>query len=125
MNFREFLDEVQKIKSDEVRSRTESSLELVVSKKNLEVIIPVLEAYFGHALKPEGDRPSEESDRYSKPYGGVRQGQTLYFQKDEKGFAIAMLWPWGNGLSVTVKIIRGRIEEIPGKKSFLSGLFGK
>ena len=125
MNFRGFLDEIQKINCDEIRGRTESSLEVVVDKKNLDKIIHALEIYFGAALKPQGQRPSAESDRYSNPYGGVRQDQTLYFRKDEKGFAIAMLWPWGNGASVTVKIFRGHIEEPAqkGKKSFFEGLF--
>ena len=127
MNFRGFLDEIQKINFDEIRSRTESSLEVVVAKNNLEKIIHALEVYFGPALKAEGQRPSADSDRYSKPYGGIRQDQTLYFRRDEKGFAIAMLWPWGNGTSVTVKIFRGHIEEPAQKKkkSFWGSLFGK
>ena len=120
MNFREFLDEVQKIKPEELRVRTESSLEVVASKDHLGKINPVLETYFGPAFKPQGRRPTRESDRYSSPYGGIRRDQTLYFREDEEGFAIAMLWPWKNGVSVTVKIIRGQIEESPakGQRSF-------
>ncbi len=125
MTFREFLDQVQLIKFEEMRGRTESSLEVVVSRENLGKIVPVLESFFGPALKLQGQQPTGESDRYSKPYGGIRQDQTLYFRKDEKGFVIAMLWPWGSGDSVTVKILRGHIEERSeaGKKSFWKTLF--
>lgn len=127
MNFREFLDEIQGIKFEEMRGQTESSLEVVVSKENLGKIVPVLEAYFGPALKPQGCQPTGESDYYSKPYGGVRQDQTLYFRKDDKSFVIAMLWPWGSGISVTVKILRGQIAESYDlkKKPFWKTLFGR
>lgn len=128
MTFTELIDELQKVKAEETRGRTESSLEVVISKDSLAKVIPILEDYFGPALKPQGQQPNADSDRYSKPYGGVHSDQTLYFRKEDKGFAIAMLWPWGNGVSITLRVIRERSEEAvtqPPPKSFLGKIFGK
>lgn len=82
--------------------------EVVAAKDHLPAAIAVLEAFFGAPLKASGQKSSKEADAIAKPYGGVYENQTLYYRKTESGSAIALLWPWGGGMPVTIKIIRGQ-----------------
>lgn len=106
MTFKELLSEVAKIKCRETRVRTDNALEVVIAKSDLGSLTAVLESYFGPALKPAGTQPSREANRYAEPYGGIRRDQTMYFRKQEGGAEIALLWPWGSGDVLTVKIFR-------------------
>lgn len=106
MTFKELLDRVSRIQYHEMRSQSETFIEVVVAKAHLQELTDALISYFGPALKPQGKAASRDSDKYSKPYGGVRKDQELYYKKDENTAALALLWPWGSGAFVTVKIIR-------------------
>lgn len=106
MTFKELLSEMAKIKCRETRVRTDSALEVVIAKADLKSLTAALESYFGPALKPEGVQPSREANRYAEPYGGIRRDQTMYFRKQESALDIALLWPWGSGDVLTVKIFR-------------------
>jgi hypothetical protein len=104
MTFDELMKEVKKIELHEVRAQQPNYMEVVVAKKNMDSLLTVFESYFGVPLKPEGQNPSQEANQHSQPYGGVQSNQTLYFQKNEKGSTLALLWPWGSGVLITVKI---------------------
>ncbi len=106
MDFNEFLEQVKTIQCQERRNQTSDYVEIVVAKPHWEMMDQVLKSYFGEPLKPHGQNPSRDADKCSKPYGGVRKDQTLYFQKTETGTYAALLWPWGSGTAVTLKIIR-------------------
>lgn len=106
MNFSEFLEQFQKVQCQERRTQTDDYFEVVVAKPNWPAMDEALRSYFGEPMKPQGQNPSRDADKCAKPYGGVRKDQTLYFQKNETGSYAALLWPWGNGTSVTLKIIR-------------------
>ena len=106
MDFSSFLETVKEIQCQEKRTLTADYVEVVVTKANWESMAKVLETFFGLPLKPEGQKPSRDAENCAKAYGGVRQNQTLYFQKNETGSYAALLWPWGNGTSVTLKIIK-------------------
>ena len=106
MNFSEFLEQVQKLQCQERRTQTESYVEVVVAKLYWPDMDQVLQSFFGAPLKPQGQRPSSESDRCAKPYGGVRKDQALYFKKSDNDSYAALLWPWGSGTAVTLKIIK-------------------
>jgi len=125
MIFSELLAEIQKLKREEQRAQTEEYLEVVISKDSLESLNKVLSGYFGPPLKPEGHAPSGKANRHAKPYGGIRDDQTMYFRQGEGYSEYAFLWPWGNGIRVTAKIIR---TEGPspkdGGKGFFVRLFG-
>ena len=105
MSFDELLHEVTKFKFQEKRVQEENHFEAVVAVADLGTLTGVLDAYFQAPFKPKGLPPSKEANVYSEPYGGVQAGQTLYYRKDEKGAALALLWPWGGGAFVTLKII--------------------
>ncbi len=104
MTFEDLLGEVKKIELHEVRTQQANYLEVVVAKKNMDALLTVFESYFGVPLKPEGQQVSQEASQHSQPYGGVQSNQTLYFQKNEAGSTLALLWPWGSGVLITVKI---------------------
>jgi hypothetical protein len=36
-------------------------------------------------------------------FGGIMAGQTLYFTKQADGVIFAMLWPWQDGIRITLK----------------------
>ncbi|MBU9889591.1 MAG: hypothetical protein KTQ49_06960 [Candidatus Omnitrophica bacterium] len=128
MTFAELLEALERVSAEETRKRTECFLERVISRGGLAKVFPLLEDYFGRPFKPEGQRPTAVSDRYAGPYGGIRSDQTLYFKKEERGFSIAMLWPWGNGTSITMRVI-GELSEpeapAPSRRPFWAKLFGK
>ncbi len=106
MNFSELLDALQELKYEERRTREENYFEAVISKENLEPLSALLKDYFGAPVKPAGRPPSWSDSLTARPYGGIRQDQTLYLVKKETGMEIVLLWPWGNGMLVTVKVIQ-------------------
>lgn len=106
MTFEEFLCEVKNIRCQETRAWTDKYCEVVVASADLEAMAVVLQSYFGPPLKPKGERPSKEANAFAEPYGGIFDSQTMYFHKNGQGSELALLWPWGSGLSVTVKIIK-------------------
>lgn len=106
MTFEELRTKVKTLKCEEFRVEDSDYIEVVVAKTELAAMLTVLDSCFGPPLKPVGEDPSDEANRYAEPHGGVRDNQTLYYRKNEKGHELALLWPWGSGLSVTVKMIR-------------------
>ncbi len=106
MTFESMLGELKKIRFEETRSQDENYFEAVLNKEGMESISAVLQTYFGMPLKPEGESPSAQASQYSEPYGGIRSNQTMYYQETAEGSDTALLWPWGNGCSITLKIYR-------------------
>lgn len=118
MTFQDCLTELQNIKFEESRAHTEDYFEAVISKAALDSLDRILTSYLGPPLKPEGQMPSGEANRHAKPYGGIRKDQTMYYRQDGDHSECALLWPWGGGARITVKIIR---SKDPGSKAGLSG----
>jgi len=108
MTFEELLKDVARIKCDEKRSMTADCCEVVVSTGESKKLNEVLSSYFGPPQKMRGGNFSSEARQHAELYGGVRSGQTMYFRKLETGLELALLWPWSNGMSLTVKIIRNQ-----------------
>ena len=126
MTFTELLAEVPKLKCEEQRAQAADYLEVVVAPETLVSLHKILATYFGLPLKPEGHSPSGEARRYAEPYGGIRKDQTMYFRQDGDFSQCALLWPWGSGTRVTVKIIQSKgAGPAGGGKGFLAGLFGR
>ena len=106
MTFDDLLEQIQNIPCSEKRAREANYCEVVFAQPNMPQVNAALEACFGTPLKPEGKMPSAEATEYSKAYGGVQGNQVLYYRKSASGDEMAMLWPWGSGASVTLKMIR-------------------
>ncbi len=106
MTFSEMIEAVKKNPCEEKRAQDDNYLEVVVKKPDLKAFSSVLQDYFGPPFKPEGKSPSAEAERVAQPYGGVRGNQTMYFRRTDEGTEVALLWPWGCGTLLTLKIIR-------------------
>lgn len=105
MTFQELLAEAKKISCVESRAQLDHYVEIVVASDALPPAEALLCSYFGRPLKAKGVAPTPEISTQTRPYGGVQQNQTMYFRQGADGGEFAFLWPWGNGLSITLKIM--------------------
>ena len=105
MSFPELLSNLRKQELQELRAHTDDYFEAVVSMSTLVTVEDVLMSHFGVPVKPAGVSASGEANRYSKPYGGIRKQQTMYYKAKDNGHECAFLWPWGCGTLVTLKVI--------------------
>ena len=110
MNFTEFLSEVKKLNLREIRKDQPDYLEGVLAVSLLPRLVSILESHFGPATKPPGPPPKEKDRKIASPYGGVEKNQTLYAADRGGENELALLWPWGDGASVTVKIARRPVD---------------
>ncbi|MDD5226039.1 MAG: hypothetical protein PHV97_02510 [Candidatus Omnitrophica bacterium] len=126
MTFQDFLAQIQTVKIEESRAQTEEYFEAVIAKASLDPLHKILTAYFGPALKPEGCSPSGEANRRAKPYGGIRKDQTMYFRRDAEHCECALLWPWGSGTRITIKVSQSRNSASgDGLTGFLKNIFSR
>ena len=106
MTYDQLLTEVKKLKCLETRTDSKSELEFVIKANDVSIINSVLQNYFGPPLKPAGQEPTKEAWNYTVNLGGIRENQTLYYVKREEVSYCAMIWPWSNKVSITVKIFQ-------------------
>lgn len=106
MTFEELLTAVKTMKCNEKRADEKDYCEVVMAKAQMPAMIETLQTYFGNPLKPEGENPSADAKRYADSHGGIHSNQTLYHRQNGGGSEMALLWPWGSGQAVTVKIVR-------------------
>lgn len=106
MRYDLFLEELKKVPFLELRSDDPDCFELVVKVSEMSKVNAVLETFFGKAIKPKGEKVSEDAKKKAAPYGGVRDDQSLYYVAAEELYFYSLIWPWANGQSATVKVIR-------------------
>ena len=104
MNYSECIAEVNKIKIFLVRTKSEDYFEFVINLEVLESLNKILLAFFGVVLKPAGAEPSKAAAKYAEDYGGIRKNQTLYYLEKDSVSYCTLLWPWGDGKLITVKM---------------------
>ena len=122
MTFQDFLAEIQTLQIVELRAQKEEYFEAVISKADLGPLHKILTTYFGPPLKPEGQLPSGEANRRAESYGGIRKDQTMYFRRDGDHAECALLWPWGSGARITIKVTQSKSS---GSGSAWVGFLGK
>lgn len=126
MTFQDFLAQIQTLRIEESRAQTGEYFEAVIAREGLESLHKILTAYFGPPLKPEGRLPSWTARRHSRPYGGIRKEQTMYFRRRENICECALLWPWGSGARITIKVSQAKSPSRgTGLLRFLARLFGR
>jgi hypothetical protein len=111
MTFQELLAQIQTLKFEESRGQTPDYFEAVISKAALVPLRTILTAYFSEPLKDEGRAPSAKAKEHAGPYGGIREDQTMYFRQEGEYAECALLWPWGSGNRITIKVIRSKGPE--------------
>src|SRR3989338_7282215 len=104
-DFKELVQELKKLPLEETRNDSEEGFEFVIKKSAFKKLDPLLQSFFGKVFKDAGAKPDQEAANLTAPYGGIYENQTLYVKKDATGFFLAMIWPWGDGVLATVKII--------------------
>ena len=105
MTAQEIIKSGKNLKISETRNLEDEYSEVVLMNNELEEWNKVLVAQMGQPLKPTGSKPTKEDLNLTKDFGGIRNDQTLYKRDSEKGFLLAMLWPWQNNTHTTLKII--------------------
>lgn len=83
-------------------------LEIVIEQSDVQALNTILENYFGPPIKKAGETVTDEIDRITGRYGGVQVNQTAYAKKTDTGYDVALLWPWANKVSVTIKVINAK-----------------
>jgi len=105
MTLNEIIEKLDKSKIIEEREVTDSYGEFVIANKDMKEWDKLLVEILGPAKKEASANPDKEDSQLTKAYGGIFSGQTL-FKKDFEGHTIiAMLWPWGNDMYTTLKIV--------------------
>ena len=73
-------------------------------RSELEKLVSCLEKFLGPAISPS-ELPGQ-MEITLEGLGGVLAGQSLYFKKEDGDLVIAVLWLWGDGNHITVKIVK-------------------
>lgn len=102
MEFSELRKELNNFVFQEVRLEKDDFFEAVVSKSELEKLIPVFEKFLGKPVFSLDTLPSEVQAMVQR-FGGIMGGQSLYVNRQGGVTIFVMLWPWGCGTSITVK----------------------
>lgn len=109
MEFIEIKADMKNLDFDMTRNDSDDYFEAVIKKSNLAKLVEVLEKKFGLPAWPSRNKLSKDIEMIVKKFGGLRNGQTLYFLMKEGRSLFAMLWPWQDNERVTVKI--GRVKK--------------
>lgn len=127
MTFDEVVEQIKKIESEHRQTDIKGYFEMVVAWKSLGELTRILKSFFSQPYKPSDIWPTEEAQMLTAPYGGIRENQTLYYSLIGSEFYMAMLWPWADGMLITVKLIRGKPQEKMAVSFFekMKNLFGK
>ncbi len=107
MDYNEFLKQIKTLEFQELREDRPEYIEFVIATDYMANLTSMLESYYGPAYSPPEKTPSEQAQEYAGPYGGIQEGQTLYYLDCGDFFHCALLWPWGNGKSTTIKLFQG------------------
>lgn len=104
MEFTELKKEIKGVILETLRSDSDTYLEAVIVKDEIPKLISKLEKFFDAPAWPSNAPLPAEITEAIKGCGGVMAGQTLYFWNREKDIVFVMLWPWGDGIHITIKI---------------------
>lgn len=102
--FSELVQAVKALPIEEVRSESPEHADVVITMANLKIAEPILEKHLGKAIVLEPGVTPDHIINFMMNYGGVQPGQGLYFLKKDGVVIFAMIWPWNNQISATLKL---------------------
>ncbi len=94
----EFMDLINALEIEEKRKDSPQLLEIIIRNDSLDDLIRISEQYISPVMKP-----TSKVKRFLNHYGGIRKGQTVFFQEDEKTVTAGLIWPWSAGGFFTIK----------------------
>lgn len=106
MQFDDLKNEVKGISIGDLRKDSQSYFEAVIAKEELAKLLTKLEKFLGLPVWPSKTKLSTAIQNAIEEFGGIRPGQTLYFSHLDSTTVFAMLWPWGDGTRITLKIFK-------------------
>lgn len=104
MQFIQLKEEVKHLAPQAIRTDNDNYFEAVIIKDRLAKLSPLLEEAFDAYIWPSKEKLPLSTLEVINNFGGIRDNQTLYFCYGENYCMFAMLWPWGDGQHVTLKI---------------------
>jgi hypothetical protein len=105
MVFNKIKDGVRALGFEVLRADNDGYFEAVFIKDGLAKLNERLKQFLGEPVFPSEDKLTLQIEEAIKGFGGIQQGQTLFFQIEGANFTFAMLWPWSDGLHTTIKLI--------------------
>ena len=103
------------LRVNEKRTSSPGYEEWVIYAEDLSKWNRILSDILGPAVKPKGEKATQEAFALTVKYGGILEDQILYHKKFGNMSVIAMLWPWKNNVHVTIKMASLKIGEGAGK----------
>jgi hypothetical protein len=104
MQFEELKKDIRDFGIKTIRTDDDNYFEAVVVKERLGQLIQRLESVFGSPAWPCEKELSGKTSEIIENFGGIRDGQTLYLRQEKDFYIFAMLWPWSDGVNITLKI---------------------
>lgn len=111
MLFLDLVQETRQLNLTEIRKNDDGYFECVIPVRHEKELYPLFERFFGPPFKPKNVPPDERAQAVSYDYGGIEKHQILYYTERDGLSNCALIWPWNNGLSATVKLAQGRIKK--------------
>ena len=105
MEFCIIKDAVKGLGFETLRADNDVYFEAVFIKEGTAKLNERLTHLLGEPVFPSNDKLTSQMQEAIKGFGGIQQGQTLYFKVEGANYTFAMLWPWQDGLHTTIKII--------------------
>ena len=105
MEFNKIKDEVKALGCEALRADKDDYFEAVFTKAVTAKLNESLKSFLGEPVWPSKDKLALQIQDAIAGFGGIHEGQTLYFRTEGSIIIFAMLWPWGDGQRVTIKII--------------------
>ena len=106
MQFEKVKKQIQCVVFNDIRSDEPGYFEAVILKDKLQALTENLEISFGKAAFPSDSGLSVPMEQAVSEFGGIREGQTLYFWGTDHDCIFAMLWPWQDQQHITLKLAR-------------------
>lgn len=104
MEFKEVREALKGIAFETVRVDSDNYFEAVIVNNNLPGLSNKLDGLFGKAVWPGKNRLTAEAQNTINDFGGIKEGQTLYFWQQDDRCVFAMLWPWQDNYRITLKV---------------------
>ena len=111
MTLKEILEKCSMLRVVTERDYSDECVELIIRKEEIIQWNGILEDILGPPVKPAGAAPRRKDRSLTEDYGGITDSQILFYQEFEDISVIAMFWPWGDGESVTLKMVCLKREE--------------